>query len=310
MTDILELLRCPNCGDTFCRVEKSLRCRKGHSFDIAKSGYVNMLPPGKGKNAHTGDDRAMMEARVNFLKRGYYNSISDVTADLIAVHAPNSHDSLSVCDMGSGEGWHSCRIAERIGGQSEKHTLLCGVDASRYGAERASKLARSMNLMPKDGVGAYHRGQGGAYFFPANLFHTPFADGVFSAAVSMFAPVAWEEAARILGDDGVLIVVSSGREHLLELRQLIYSDVRFSEDEISLSEFFDFAERRNLRYVASLSEKEAIAELFTMTPFYYKTTEAGKERLLSRDTLDVTVDVNYTIYKKRRFPKENGTDEV
>ena len=108
----------------------------------------------------------------------------------------------------------------------------------------------------------------------------------------------WEEAARILDEDGVLLVVSSGREHLIELRRLIYSEVHLSDDEITESELFETAGRRNLRYTVTLPDKEAIADLFMMTPFYYKTTEAGKVRLLARDSLTVTVDVNYTIYKK------------
>jgi len=297
MIDILNILRCPNCASSLSRVEKSLVCENKHSFDIAKSGYVNLLPPGKGKNAHTGDDRAMMEARVNFLKRGFYNNISERAAEILAERSPSSPN-LTICDMGSGEGWHSCRIAAEAADLAKTDPLLVGIDASKYGAERASKLSRSLNLMPKDGIGAPHAEKVGAYFLPANLFHTPFADRSFSAALSMFAPVAWEEAARILCDDGILLVVSSGRDHLLELRELIYNEVRLSDEEIPLSDFFDFSERRNLRYTASLPDKEAIADLFTMTPFYYKTTEEGRKRLFERESLDVTVDVNYTIYKK------------
>lgn len=309
MTDILHLLRCPNCGAPMTGREKSLVCGSGHCFDIAKSGYVNLLPPGKGKNARTGDDRGMVEARMNFLKRGFYGKISDMAAAVVGEYAPAVNETITVCDMGSGEGWHSCRITEKIGEIAPYPVLLAGIDASKYGAERASKLARSMNLMPREGIGAPHSMGTAAYFFPANLFHTPFADRSFSAALSMFAPIAWEEAARILDDDGVLVVVASGREHLLELRQLIYSDVRFSEDEIPVSEFFELVQRQNLRYTVKLPDKEAIADLFMMTPFYYKTSEVGKARLLAKDTLDITVDVNYTIYKKRRIP-EAASNEV
>lgn len=300
MTDILELLRCPNCNAPMTLREKTLVCENGHCFDRAKSGYVNLLPPGKGKNARTGDEQVMVDARVNFLKLGFYNRISDMTAASAAEYAPKRDGTLSLCDMGSGEGWHSCRIAEKTGEITGKNVLLVGVDASKHGADRASRLSRSRNLMPKEGIGAPHSGERAAYFVPANLFHTPFGDGVFSAALSMFAPIAWEEAFRILAEDGVLVVVSSGREHLLEMRQLIYDEVRFSEEEIPTSPLFEVADRRNLRYTVTLPDKEAIANLFMMTPFYYKTTEAGKARLLGRDTLDVTVDVNYTIYRKRR----------
>jgi 23S rRNA (guanine745-N1)-methyltransferase len=86
---------------------------------------------------------------------------------------------------------------------------------------------------------------------------------------------------------------------LLELRRLIYDEVRLSDEGFPESDLFEEVERRSLSYTVTLPDKEAIADLFMMTPFYYKTTEAGKVRLLSRDTLTVTVHVNYTIYKKK-----------
>lgn len=124
----------------------------------------------------------------------------------------------------------------------------------------------------------------------------------------MFAPVAWEEARRILGADGVLIVVSSGREHLLEMRRIIYNDVHLSEEENPANKIsaedsaprgFETVQKSALRYVVDLPDKTTIANLFMMTPFYYKTTEIGKLRLLSKDALRITVDVNYAVYRKR-----------
>ncbi|MBE6597909.1 MAG: hypothetical protein E7638_00540 [Ruminococcaceae bacterium] len=301
MTDILNYLLCPTCGEGLGRVGKSLVCRKGHTFDLAKSGYVNLLPPGKGKNAHTGDDRGMVEARVNFLCRGFYNNISDKTADLLAEYAVPKGNTVSICDMGSGEGWHSCRIAERTGALTGKDTVLLGFDASKHAGDKASKLSRRMGLMPKDGIGAPHEGRCGAYFLPANIFHTPLKDSSVSAALSMFAPVAWDEAARILSDDGILIVVSSGRDHLIEMRRLIYSDVHLSDDTISPTEGFGETAKHALRYTVTLPDKEAIADLFMMTPFCYKTTESGKARLFAKDSLDITVEVTYTVYRKKQI---------
>ncbi len=307
MTDILQYLLCPICGESLTRVDKSLRCPNRHTFDLSKSGYVNLLPPGKGKNAHTGDNKEMVEARVNFLKRGFYNRISHETAALVAEYASNA-DPCTICDMGAGEGWHSCRIAEETGALTGRSVLLVGVDASKYAAERASKLSRERGLMPREGIGAPHNGNIKAYFLPANLFHTPFPSAAFSAALSMFAPVTAEETTRILRDDGVLVVVSSGRDHLLELRQLIYSQVRLSEENLPTPDGFRAVETRNLRYTVTLPDKETIADLFMMTPFYYKTTETGKMRLLSKDSLDITVDVNYTVYRKT--PQTEDKNEV
>ncbi len=59
-------LRCPVCQSSLSYEAGSLRCPAGHSFDVAKQGYVNLLgkPP---KNADTPD---MVAARERFLAGG------------------------------------------------------------------------------------------------------------------------------------------------------------------------------------------------------------------------------------------------
>ena len=101
----------------------------------------------------------------------------------------------------------------------------------------------------------------------------------------------------VLTEDGLLIVVSSGKEHLLEMRQKIYDDVHLSDELPAVPDGFYEIARLNNRYVTAIPTTEALAALFTMTPFYYKTTEAGRERLFSADLpFSVTVDVNYSIF--------------
>ena len=296
MKNILDILRCPHCGTPLSREGKSLRCPTGHSFDLAKAGYVNLLPPGKEKNARSGDEKEMVKAREEFLSLGYYAGITDTLASLAAQYSCAAD--YTVCDMGCGEGWHTCRFAGALAAQTGASVLAVGFDASKYAAERACKRAVRDALMPKDGIGAAFDGAAAAYFMPGNIFRLPLADHSVSLALSMFAPVAGDEARRILTPDGLLIVVSSGRDHLLELRRKIYDDVHFSDELPPVPAGFDAVARENCRYAAEIPGREALAALFTMTPFYYKTTEAGRERLLSSEMpFSVTVDVNYSIFK-------------
>ena len=70
---MLDLL-CPVCGETLVREERVWHCKNRHSFDVARSGYVNLLPPSASGKRH-GDDKHMVAARTAFLSRGYYDHL-------------------------------------------------------------------------------------------------------------------------------------------------------------------------------------------------------------------------------------------
>ncbi len=295
--NILEILRCPICSGVMQRIDKTIKCEKGHSFDIAKSGYVNMLPPGKESNAHTGDEREMVRARVNFLAKEYYSEISRTLASIISEYGNFSAEEITVCDMGCGEGSHTCRIAGELCRITERNVMVLGFDASKYAAECASKLSRARGYMPSLGIGCADSREVSAYFMPANIFRLPTVESSFDAAISMFAPIAGEEAARILKPHGILAVAASGRDHLIEMRNVIYNDVRLADFVPPTQSGFKPIATKNLRYRTEIESPEDIWNLFMMTPFYYKTNAEGRERLLALDHLTVTVDVNYFLFE-------------
>ena len=293
--NIFSLLCCPVCRGELSRSGGSLVCPQGHTFDVARCGYVNLLPPGKEKNSRTGDEKSMIRARADFLSCGHYDKISSSLASLAARHA----DIVTVCDMGSGEGHHTVNIVRTLHGITGGHVIGIGADASKYGAECASKRSKSLGLMASYGIGADFCGEAEAYFVPANIFSLPIKSASVDCAVSMFAPIPWDEVRRILREGGILAVVSSGREHLIEMRKIIYDDVRDADFTPECADGFSLLDQSSLTYTAHLSSEKEIRDLFTMTPFYYRTTEEGRARLYSHSSLDVTVDVNYTFFVKR-----------
>ncbi len=302
-----ENLVCPLCGGGLYRAGNSLLCEKGHCYDLAKSGYVNLLPPGKGKNFHTGDEKTMIRARADFLAKGYYDNISlrlaDIAADCLT-HGNGyvSEGKVFTADLGSGEGHHTLNYTRRLSELlQDKRCTTIGFDASKYGAECGMKLSKSHGLSPKDGIGGSF-GENPAktqlYFIPANIFSLPLCDSSADVCLSMFAPIPFGECARVLGKDGILAAVYSGKNHLIEMRELIYDAVNDSEPYHPEDGQFETIREDNLCEKITVAHED-IMNLFTMTPFYYRTTKEGRERLAAQDELSLTIDVNYSILKKK-----------
>ena len=137
-----------------------------------------------------------------------------------------------------------------------------------------------------------------SFFAAANIFDMPIADKVCDCVFSMFAPVPDGEAARILKDDGALVVCSSGSRHLWEMREVLYGEPRLSPALDRTPKGFEHVSHTSLKYDFTLDGPELIAALFTMTPFYWRCPREGRERLLSLTSLAVTCETEYNVYKK------------
>ena len=306
---LTDILICPLCGASLTRAPEepgTLRCGEGHAYDLSRAGYVNLLPPGRGRNKKTGDERAMIRARAAFLRRGFYDPLERAVRDLLKDSLPDASESgvTVLCDMGAGEGTHTVKIAAGLSEASGRGVLALGFDASKHGAESGCRYARSLGLLiDADGE---HPGDGSARVvcLPANLFHLPVRSGCADAALSLFAPIAWEEAARILKPDGVFLAVSSGQEHLLALRQVLYDEVRLTDFRPEPPDGAPFAllNRIPLEFPLVLEGQEDIQNLFTMTPFFHRAPESGRERLAALESLTDTARMELSLW--RRLPVE------
>ncbi len=292
--EFADFLVCPLCGTTLTRVGKSLFCggSRRHCYDIAASGYVNLLPPGKGKNAHTGDDGDMIAARVAFLSTGLYDCISDNASALAGEYLPKGRDAFRLLDAGSGEGYHTCRIARRIAESTGIPVQMVGIDASKKGAAAGAKLAgRTTNAENKSDSVSFAAG---------NIFALPVKDASLDGMCSLFAPIPAAEAARTLKEDGILVVAASAARHLWEMRTLLYDDPREGNEEVAPPEGFILAEKRTVREKIRIPDGKTLINLFTMTPFYYRTPKNGRERLYATESLDVSVMVDLYVFVKSR----------
>lgn len=283
-------LRCPLCGGILTQEGRSLFCDghtgRRHCYDIAREGYVNLLPPGKKNNAHTGDDAGMIAARTAFLSGGYYDCISEAAADACLPYLMPETLPLTFLDAGSGEGYHTCRIASRLAQRTGRSVEGCGTDASKKGAaagaKRASALSEEISLS----------------FITGNIFALPTEDRSLDVMFSLFAPIPAAEATRTLKDDGVLVVVASAPRHLWEMRCLLYDDPREGNAEAAVPEGFVLLSKNELRTQVHIPCQRDLDALFTMTPFYYRTPSEGRERLAHAGALTVSVEADVYVFRK------------
>ena len=84
---------CPVCGEVLKLGERQWYCVKGHSFDVARQGYVNLLTVNQKHSKNPGDTRQMVAARKEFLDGGYYEPIVQM---LVKAYVPQLDKALGV----------------------------------------------------------------------------------------------------------------------------------------------------------------------------------------------------------------------
>ena len=270
-----DILICPICKNPFKECSGSLKCTLGHSFDIASAGYVNLLKPGKMNNAKAGDSKEMIRARSAFFSSDTYLPIKNKICEIVSNYANGT-----VVDAGCGEGYYTSGIAERLG-----ISRVIGFDISKFGCEHGAKFAKRMGL---DNL----------LYSVASIFELPLESSCADIVINMFAPVASSEFLRILKPQGRLIVVSSGIQHLNGLKSALYDTTYENEEKFLDYEDFELTEVINLKYDTVINGTDTIYSLFTMTPYFHRTSQGDKEKLLRLDALPTTVEANFAIYKK------------
>ena len=105
------VLCCPVCGLPLVRGDHALRCAAGHSFDVARQGYVNLLTVSQKHSKSPGDTREQVQARRAFLAGGYYRPIAETLCRLAAPLGPDT-----IVDAGCGEGYYLAALQRRCPG--------------------------------------------------------------------------------------------------------------------------------------------------------------------------------------------------
>ncbi len=272
----MEMLICPHCGAPLAREGKALCCPNGHSYDIARSGYCNLLQSSKSGD-HTGDSREMVMARRRFLGRGYYDGLADgVCAQVLRLAADRS---VNLVDAGCGEGYYTRRMAQRLHERTVPAQCV-GIDISKSATEYAAKRDKTTQ------------------YVTGSVYHMPVADHCADIICSLFAPTPAEEFARVLRPEGAVLCAVPGAEHLWELKCAVYDTPYKNREEKHHLEGFQLAEQHKIEYPIHLSNAEDIQTLFAMTPYAHRTPKRGMERLRALREIDVRVSVLLLTFRR------------
>ena len=263
-------LICPRCGCRLSRQGGSLYCFGKHCYDIASSGYVNLVLSGSKAQTNSGDNKDMMQARRRVMDSGYYAKLGDELINLIESYL---HD--SVLDIGCGEGYITGRIARAF-----ENSDVRGSDLSKIAIMMADKRYKN------------------ASFIVGNSASLPIAEGSVDVAVAVFTPAYFAELDRVLKRGGVFIKIAPGANHLMGVKELLYEDtyenaqtVEMLPDSLTLTKHFTIEDS----YTA---EGGLVLDLLQMTPYYYKTPKEAIERVAKMPKVTTELAFDIKVYVK------------
>ena len=273
------MFACPVCGGRLKENRFGLACKKGHRFDAAAQGYVNLLSA-RHDPGNAGDNAMMVAARTAFLETGHYRKLADRLAETAASLLKDTTDA-EVIDCGCGEGYYTNICAAAL-----PEVSFYGIDLAKSGVRHAAAAAKSAGIS-------------NVRFAAASAFELPFADRSADLLLSVFAPVAGEEYKRVLKKGGKLVIVSPSPEHLFGMKGVLYEKPYKNKPNVYDLKGFAEAGSERLEYDITLGSHRQIMDLYTMTPYYYKTPAGGRERLEALETLDTRVGFEIMTFRKK-----------
>ncbi|MGP6138964.1 methyltransferase domain-containing protein [Jeotgalibaca sp. A127] len=260
----LALFQCPVCKEAFQDVSgQGVVCANNHRFDLGKKGTLHLLLKG-GQNEY---DKAMLSSRKALADTGFFHPILDA----ILNHIPKEG---TILDVGCGEGSHLHYLTEK-GLSGEK----IGFDISKDAIQLAA-----------------------AHFFDdafwcvADLAQSPFGAEQFDAILNIFSPSHYQEFNRVLKPDGRVYKVVPDADYLIELRELLYGDRSYNNQDVvkRFKEIYPEALHEHVRYEVELTES-TFRWLVEMTPLTWGATDADIEKIIKKPLKTISVAVSLLI---------------
>jgi 23S rRNA (guanine745-N1)-methyltransferase len=268
-----ERLSCPvrGCGLPLARAERALRCERGHAFDVARSGYVNLLQPQDRRSPRAGDEPETVLARERLARAGVDRALVEAVRGWHGALEPAARTG-ALLDVGCGIGTCLAAIA-REGAPAAAY----GVDLSVAAVERAARAAPEL-----------------AWLVANADRRLPFLDASLDVALSIKGPKSPAELARVLAPGGHLLLALPAPDDLAELRSATAGGPLPRDPAegalASFAERFALVERREVREQVELGP-ELLRDLLRVSYRGARASEARRaERLAEmRVTLAATL---------------------
>ncbi|HHU55519.1 MAG TPA: methyltransferase domain-containing protein [Acholeplasmataceae bacterium] len=224
-------LICPVCKNVLHKKSNSYVCISNHNFDIARSGYVNLLL----NKPNSGDNKLMINARHNIHQQGFFSKVVSKIIEMI-----DSNNIKTILDAGCGEGYYSREIYNALG------INICGIDVSKYAINKAKKLCPSIT------------------YVIASNYDIPLDVESVDAILNVFAPDFEKEFERVSKE--YIIKVIPDEYHLFELKNALYDKVIIKKPKVPSYQNFKLIDEISISYS---HKANSLIDLIKMTPFYY-----------------------------------------
>lgn len=265
-------LLCPVCGQALAQNGGSLICPQNHTYDIARQGYVNLLPVQQKHSLSPGDTPEMLTARRNFLNEGHYSRIcGDVVNALGAIPGGVS----SIADVGCGEGYYTAEFLRQF-----PAARIIGADISKAAVRMAASRTHQIS------------------WITATASHLPIEEGSMDGLTAMFSLFCEEEFARVLRSGGRVIEITAGTNHLIELKRVIYDEVFEQHKRPKPTQGFLREVSCELKSFRMTLDGKQLHDLLLMTPHTLRVKPENRERLEAMASLQLTAEYFIRVMEK------------
>jgi 23S rRNA (guanine745-N1)-methyltransferase len=271
---------CPICKSSLFleNSNKSYACENKHNFDIAKEGYVNLLPVQAKKSKQPGDNKDMIIARREFLEACYYQPLVEKISELVSENFTNSKD-IKVLDVGCGEGYYLNAIFKPL--ETRHQIENYGLDISKEAIKLAAKKYQ------------------GSEFTVASSQNLPFKNNFFDLAIRIFAPSNDNELSRVLKANGVFLSVSPGPRHLWQIKDQIYKETALHKEGKEPLESFSKIKSEQISFKISPDPNQRLS-LLDMTPLKWKAKPEAIEKI-KNSTEEIEIDFIVSIEQNKKY---------